>query len=138
MATTTSLSVVATTETMMSPDLAGRVSYQGMAADRGHPDLAPRLDALHPAVLRLISFVCDAAARERKPVAVCGGLASDASAAALLVGLGVSELSAVPAMIPRLKALVKARTLDECRGLAQRALALENAAAVRALAGEPS
>ena len=105
-----------------------------LAMDRGHAQLAPRLDALHPAVLRLIERAAAAAAPRGRLVAVCGGLASEPLAAALLVGLGVRELSAVAAVIPRLKAALSRVTLDECRALAQAALALESAAAVRALA----
>src|SRR5262249_59902030 len=71
-----------------------------LAMDRGQT----QLDALHPAVLRLIRVTAAAGRAAGRPVAVCGGLASDPLAAPLLVGLGVDELSAVPPGIPRLKA----------------------------------
>ena len=105
-----------------------------LAMDRGHPLLAPRLDALHPAVLRLIDTAARAAAARGRMVAVCGGLASEPLAAPLLVGLGVHELSAVGAVIPQLKAHLSRVTVGECRALAQEALAADDAAAVRALA----
>jgi phosphoenolpyruvate-protein kinase (PTS system EI component) len=104
-----------------------------LAMDRGHPQLAPRLDALHPAVLRLIALTADAARAHGRHAAVCGGLASEPLAAPLLIGLGIVELSAVPAVIPQLKARIAAVSLDECRALAQRALQAEDAAAVREL-----
>jgi multiphosphoryl transfer protein len=104
-----------------------------LAMDRGHPELAAQLDALHPAVLRLIASTCKAARAHNRPVAVCGGLASDPAAAAILIGLGVDELSAVPSVIPRLKSLIGDLTMEECRELAQRALEQETAEAVRAL-----
>ena len=107
-----------------------------LAVDRTHPLLAAGLDALHPAVLRLIAEVCSAAGAAGRPVAVCGGLASDPAAAAILVGLGVGELSAVPAMIPAVKDAVRRRTLMQCRDLAAEALELDSAAAVRALVAE--
>jgi phosphoenolpyruvate-protein kinase (PTS system EI component) len=66
-------------------------------------------------------------------VAVCGGLASEPLAAALLVGLGVQELSAVPAVIPQLKARIGSVSLDECRALARQALQEHSAAGVRTL-----
>jgi phosphoenolpyruvate-protein kinase (PTS system EI component) len=66
-------------------------------------------------------------------VAVCGGLASDPEAVPLLLGLGVTELSVVPGQIPRVKALVRALRRDDCRALAQRAMALSTAAEVRTL-----
>jgi phosphoenolpyruvate-protein kinase (PTS system EI component) len=104
--------------------------------DRGHAELAARIDGVHPAVLRLIEVTTRGAALHAKPVAVCGGLASDPEAVPLLLGLGVGEISVVPAQIPRLKALVRRLHLDDCRKLAQRALALRNAAEVRALVRE--
>ncbi|HUL47736.1 MAG TPA: phosphoenolpyruvate--protein phosphotransferase [Steroidobacteraceae bacterium] len=105
-----------------------------LAMDRGHPQLAARLDALHPAVLRLIEAATRAAATRGRMVAVCGGLASEPLAAPVLVGLGVHELSAVGAVIPQLKAHLSRVTVADCRALAQAALVAADAAAVRALA----
>ena len=110
------------------------LSQYTLAMDRGEAELAAQLDALHPAVLRLIRISADAARAAGRPIAVCGGLASDPLAAPLLVGLGVGELSAVPSVIPELKATLRALRLDDCRALAERALAAPSAAAVRALA----
>ena len=108
-----------------------------LAIDRAHPSLAGSLDALHPAVLRLIEGVASAARAAGRPVAVCGGLASQPAAAPLLVGLGIGELSAVPGAIPAIKDAVRRRTLDDCRELARRALAAESAVAVRKLLEAP-
>ena len=104
-----------------------------LAMDRGHPQLAARLDALHPAVLRLIGRTAEAARAAGRRTAVCGGLASDPAAAAVLIGLGVHELSCVPSLIPRLKTSIGQLTLAQCNGLARAALALDSAEAVRAL-----
>jgi phosphoenolpyruvate-protein phosphotransferase len=104
-----------------------------LAMDRGHPELAARLDALHPAVLQLIALASTAAHEHGRELAVCGGLASDPAAVPLLLGLGVRELSVVPAQIPRLKREIRAWRLDDCRALAQQALQLDDARAVRAM-----
>jgi phosphocarrier protein FPr/phosphocarrier protein len=109
------------------------LTQYALAIDRGNPALASRLDALHPAVLRLIAQTAEGARLNCRDVAVCGGLASDPTAAPILIGLGVNELSAVPAIIPRLKALIGTLTLDACRTLAQRALEQQTAAEVRTL-----
>jgi phosphocarrier protein FPr/phosphocarrier protein len=103
-----------------------------LAMDRGHAELAARIDGVHPAVLRMIGITCKGAAAHGKPVAVCGGLAGDPSAVPVLLGLGVSELSVVPTLIPQLKAQIRALTMEECRQAAARALALESAEQVRA------
>jgi phosphoenolpyruvate-protein kinase (PTS system EI component) len=105
-----------------------------LAMDRGHAELAARIDGLHPAVLSLVERVGAAGAREGKLVAVCGGMASDPVAAPLLLGLGVRELSVVPMQIPALKARLASLTLEACRALAARALLLDSADEVRRLA----
>ncbi|HWK75758.1 MAG TPA: phosphoenolpyruvate--protein phosphotransferase [Povalibacter sp.] len=107
------------------------LTQYALAMDRGHADLAARIDALHPAVLRLISMTAQAASRQQRQVAVCGGLASDPAAVAILIGLGVSELSVVPTMIPQLKHLIRTLTVDDCRRLATQALEQQSAEAVR-------
>ncbi len=104
-----------------------------LAMDRGDPRLAARLDAVHPAVLTLIARTAEAAHARGRHAAVCGGLASEPAAAALLVGLGVDELSAVPAVVPQVKAQLARVTLEQCRELARQALALPGARAVREL-----
>jgi len=104
-----------------------------LAMDRTSPQLAAQVDALHPAVLRLVREAAAGAARRGRPVAVCGGLASDLAAAPILIGLGVTELSAAPAAIPELKAAIRDLTLGQCRDLAERALLQTSAAEVRAL-----
>ncbi|HEX5161365.1 MAG TPA: phosphoenolpyruvate--protein phosphotransferase [Steroidobacteraceae bacterium] len=108
------------------------LAQYGLAMDRGHAELAARIDGVHPAVLRLIQATTRGAAAHGRPVAVCGGLASDPEAVPLLLGLGVGELSVVPGSIPRLKALIRKLELDACRQLAAHALGLASAAEVRA------
>jgi multiphosphoryl transfer protein len=112
------------------------LSQYALAADRGNPATAARLDALHPAVLRLIAAVGEGARRHGKWFGVCGGVASDPLAAAILIGLGATELSAVPAAIPALKAAVRRLRPDQCEAIAARALEAESADAVRAIAAE--
>jgi multiphosphoryl transfer protein len=104
-----------------------------LAMDRGHTELAARLDALHPAVLRLIAKAVEAARVHSRTVAICGGLASDPVAVPILIGLGVHELSMVPAVIPQLKALIATLNVEDCTTLATNALERETAEAVRAL-----
>ena len=106
-----------------------------LAMDREHPSLTGQCDALHPAVLRLIGQTV-AGARGVKWVAVCGGLASDPLAAPILVGLGVTELSAAPSAVAEIKATVRRFTMEQCQALARRALVAPTAEAVRTLARE--
>ena len=104
-----------------------------LAMDRGNPELAARIDALHPAVLRMIDQTCRGAARHQRWVGVCGGLASDVAATPILLGLGVTELSTTAAIAPEVKARVRTLSLDACRDLARRALDQTSPEGVRAL-----
>ena len=105
-----------------------------LAMDRGNDGVAGGVDGLHPAVLRLIGETCRGAARHGRWTGVCGGLASDPLAVPILIGLGVTELSATPALVPEVKAAIRAATLADCRDLAARAVAADSAGAVRDLA----
>ena len=104
-----------------------------LAADRGNPELAQFQDALHPAVLRQIWQVTQTARQHGKKVGVCGESASDPDAARILIGLGVDELSLSAARIPKIKAAIRSASRKEMETLAAKAMALGNAAEVRAL-----
>lgn len=111
------------------------LSQYALAMDRGHPQLARRLDALHPAVLRLIALVAAAGELHGKPVSLCGALGSEPEALPILLGLGVHEISAAPSAIPRLKRIVRELDARRCREKARGALEMTSAAEVRAMAG---
>jgi phosphoenolpyruvate-protein phosphotransferase len=108
-----------------------------LAMDRGHPKLAPQVDALNPAVLQLIALTVQGAEQHGKWVGVCGGIASDPQAVPILIGLGVSELSVSVPAIPAIKAQIRTLSLADCQALAQKALSLDTAAAVRELVPDP-
>ncbi len=104
-----------------------------LAMDRLHPQLAKQADALHPAVLRMVDKTVQAAKREGKWVGVCGGLAGDTKGAAILTGLGVSELSVSIPSIAAVKAHIRSLSLAELQSKAQQALQCRTAEEVRSL-----
>ncbi|MCA1583469.1 MAG: phosphoenolpyruvate--protein phosphotransferase [Acidobacteria bacterium] len=104
-----------------------------LAMDRGHPRLAPHVDGLSPAVLRLIDMTVRAGRTHGKWTGICGGLAGDPQAVPLLVGLGVDELSVSVPAIPAVKAQIRRLRLSDCRALADAALGCASVAEVRAL-----
>jgi phosphocarrier protein FPr len=104
-----------------------------LAMDRLHPQLAKQADALHPAVLRMIDQTVRAAEQAGKWVGVCGGVAGDPQGAAILVGLGVTELSVGVPSIAAVKAHIRGLSLEQMRRTARRALQCRTAAEVRAL-----
>lgn len=106
-----------------------------MAADRLHPELANLRAPTQPALLRAIQQAAQAAGARRIPVAVCGEMAGEANLAALLVGLGVTELSMAPNRIPIVKEALASYRLADLHSIAERMLAAESVeAADRALA----
>jgi phosphoenolpyruvate-protein phosphotransferase (PTS system enzyme I) len=95
------------------------LTQYALAADRMVGSLAGRQDPWHPAVLALVAATADAGRRAGKPVGVCGEAAADPLLALVLVGLGVTSLSMVPAAIAGVRAALADRTLAECRKLAE-------------------
>jgi phosphoenolpyruvate-protein phosphotransferase/dihydroxyacetone kinase phosphotransfer subunit len=104
-----------------------------LAAERGNERVAAIADPLHPAVLRLIQLVAEAGRAHGKWAGICGELAGDTLATPVLLGLGVTELSAAPPLVPGVKDAVRAVVLEDARGVAAEALRLESASAVRDL-----
>jgi phosphoenolpyruvate-protein phosphotransferase len=107
-----------------------------LAMDRGHPKLAPKVDALNPGLLRLIAQTVEGARKHNRLTGVCGGIAGDAQAVPILIGLGVDELSVSLPSIPTIKAQVRRLSYADCRTLAQRALLCRTGDEVRALLPE--
>jgi len=78
-----------------------------LAIDRSDEQVANLFNPLHPAVLRLIQFAAEAALRARIPVSICGEMAGEPRYTALLLGLGLRELSMTASAIPRVKQRIR-------------------------------
>ena len=107
-----------------------------MAAERGDERLASLLTGPQPAVLRLVQATVAGAQAHGRWVGVCGELAGDPAAAILLAGLGVSELSMAPALVPEVKAALRGVELGQAQAAARAALDAPDAAAARRIAAE--
>jgi phosphocarrier protein FPr/phosphocarrier protein len=81
----------------------------------------------------MIAQTCAGAAKHHRWVGVCGGAASDLLAVPILLGLGVTELSATAAVVPEVKALVRGLNVESCQALALQALEQTSPEAVRQL-----
>jgi len=96
-----------------------------IAVDRVNERIAHLYEPTHPAVLRLINMVGEAARKNKIWFGVCGEMAGDIELTPLLLGLGVDELSVSPTLVPRVKSAVRNLALNECRQLVQKAMQLE-------------
>jgi phosphotransferase system enzyme I (PtsI) len=74
-----------------------------LAIDRADHTVSALYDPFHPAVLQLVAMTIRAAERAGKPVAVCGEMAGDLDATALLIGMGLRGFSMHPASLLRVK-----------------------------------
>lgn len=95
-----------------------------VAADRGNPSIASLYNPCHPAVLRLVASVIDAAHDNDIWVGVCGAMAAHPLAACILLGLGVDELSMSPIDIPEIKSLIRSADYQELKTITREALDL--------------
>ena len=129
---------------LCAPELAAEVDFFSigsndltqyiLAMDRTNARLAAAADALHPAVLRAIRATVEGAATRGIPVAVCGELAADPLGAAVLVGLGVDELSMDAGALDGIRLMLSRVTSGSLRDLAATALAARSASEVRSAA----
>ena len=108
------------------------LSQYTMAADRVNASVAPLASGFQPAVLRLVRDVITAAHAWNKWVGLCGELAGEPLAVPILLGLGLDEFSMNPSVIPLIKQIIRAITLDEAREVAQAALELGSPEAIQA------
>ncbi|MBT5432949.1 MAG: phosphoenolpyruvate--protein phosphotransferase [Alphaproteobacteria bacterium] len=104
-----------------------------LAIDRGDEQVAHLYSPLHPAVLRLIQFTTAAALRARIPVNVCGEMAGDERMTAILLGLGIRDLSMASSAVPRVKQRIRNLDINEATRRAQTIMEQTDAGMVAAL-----
>ncbi len=88
-----------------------------LAVDRVNERVAYLYEPTHPSVLKLIKMTAEAAHANKIWVGVCGEMAADPLMTALLLGLGVDELSVAPAAVPLIKDAVRSLTMAKAKGL---------------------
>ncbi len=103
-----------------------------LAIDRADEQVAALYDPLHPAVLRLMQFTVEAALRARIPVSLCGELAGDSRTTALLLGLGLRELSMSPGLIAGVKEQVRATSLERAQNFVRQLMEQSDPQHIRA------
>jgi phosphotransferase system enzyme I (PtsI) len=107
-----------------------------LAVDRGNDQVAGWFRTLHPAVLYGIKRTLQAGSEAGIPVIVCGEMASTPAYAVLLAGLGATDLSMTPAMIPRVRSVLAQIDTNEARTIAERCLTAASADEVEEIVRE--
>lgn len=101
-----------------------------LAIDRTNEHLAGLYEPLHPAVLRSLKMVVDAAHNAGIDACMCGEMAGEAQYLPILLGLGFDELSMNSISIPRVKKILRRCSKGEAEQLVRKALTFSTAAEV--------
>jgi len=104
-----------------------------LAIDRTNEHLSHLYEPLHPAILRSLKLVVDAAHSAGIDACICGEMAGEPAYLPILLGLGFDELSMSPPSIPRVKRILRRCSLAGARALVDKALRLHTAEQVDAL-----
>ena len=101
-----------------------------IAVDRLNDRIAHLYNPTHPSILRMIKMTVDAARAQNIWVGVCGEMAADILLTPILIGLGLEELSATGALVPRVKKAVQSLDSSSCRDLVNTALTMDDSHAI--------
>ena len=107
-----------------------------LAVDRGNKEVADLYNNSDPAVLRLLKMALDTASKANVPASLCGQMSSSPKYTMLLLGLGLRCLSVPPSALSKIKAVIRAVSLEQCESVAKQALELDTAAEIRTLLKE--
>ncbi|MFA6281539.1 MAG: phosphoenolpyruvate--protein phosphotransferase [Candidatus Omnitrophota bacterium] len=98
-----------------------------LAVDRTNEKVAYLYEPGHPAVLRLIKSVVDAAHQNNIWVGMCGEMAGEPLFAFLTLGFELDEFSMPPPRVPRIKELIKNINFQDAKIISEHALKLPTA-----------
>ena len=104
-----------------------------LAVDRNNQQVSFLYDSLHPSILRALKYIVKSAHKANKPVGICGELAGDPIATALLIALGFDYLSMNAAIFLRVKWVIRSITLAHAKQLLIKAFKIQSADEIRAM-----
>ncbi len=104
-----------------------------LAVDRADDAVAHLYDPLHPAALRLLAEVVQAARRHGRPVSICGEMAGDPRHLPVVLALGLDTLSMHPSALLSAKEQIRALHWQELQRLGRELLAAADPAAIETL-----
>lgn len=93
-----------------------------LAVDRMNENIAHLYNPYHPAVIRLLKHVIDAAKSVGIPVGVCGEMAGDIRALPIWLGLGIEELSISVQTLLQVKHRLLSSDAKKCKQLVNQIL----------------
>jgi phosphoenolpyruvate-protein phosphotransferase (PTS system enzyme I) len=98
-----------------------------LAVDRTNETVAHLYEAFHPAIIKTLKTIFDAANKANKKISICGEMGGDPVATLLLLGLGnINQLSMDPHSIPKIKKIIRSIDMNEARKLANNVLSMSS------------
>ncbi len=106
-----------------------------LAIDRTNEQMADWYAPWHPAILRAVASVIKAAKQWKKPVSVCGDMAGTEELIPVLIGMGLTDLTIAPGMIPKVQRLIQGIDASAAQRLSEQVLASPTVAQAARLIG---
>jgi len=97
-----------------------------LAVDRGNNVVSNLFEEFHPAVIRFLRRIVERGKQKKTWVGICGQMAGNPLATILLVGLGLDELSVVPAVLPEIKRIIRSIRYTEAVNVAERVISMQS------------
>ena len=107
-----------------------------LGIDRTNRYVSHMYQPLHPAVVRSIKHVGDAAHQAGIEVSLCGEMASDPFCVPILMGMQIDCISLTPQAIPGIKRIIRQATMDDCKKLLKLVLESPSVSRTNALVQE--
>ncbi|CCH48921.1 phosphoenolpyruvate--protein phosphotransferase [Pseudodesulfovibrio piezophilus] len=107
-----------------------------IGVDRTNHHVSYLYQPLHPATLRMIKLVVDAAHQAGIEVSLCGEVASDPFCVPILLGMGIDSISLTPQAIPGIKRIIRQTNMHDCRNLLNEVLACRTVSRINNLVME--
>jgi len=95
-----------------------------LAVDRGNTLVSKLYRELDPSVIITLKHIINGGQKHGIWVGICGEMAGHPLAVPLLIGLGMDELSVVPAILPEIKKIIRSLNYSEAKEMAMKALSL--------------
>jgi len=102
-----------------------------LAVDRNNPQVASRYDGFHPAVLRSLQQAVKGCHKAKKPITLCGELASDPLMIILLLAMEFDAFSMSPSALSRVKWVIRQFTLTRAKAILKQALKMDDPQEIR-------
>ena len=104
-----------------------------LGVDRGSSHQEAFYQSIHPAVLRLMHMAIHGAHEHRRPISVCGDMASRPLFIPLILGLGIREISVMPRLLSQVQTMIRSISIEEAMEVALQALTTEHTHAIEQL-----